>query len=296
MYERHITEDTIPGRRLGRHVKHDPRSLAYPFKAASVALTSVKHASRIPILDQGDLGSCTGNATVGALGTEPFFDTLSPGQQGSLNESLAVSIYSKATTLDDYPGAYPPEDTGSDGLDAAKAAQSLGFISGYSHAFSLQDALAALVIAPVIIGIDWHEGFDNPSSSGLVHVSGAVRGGHEVCLDQIDVESKLVWLRNSWSTSWGVDGRACFSWSDFQTLLNAQGDVTVFSPITAPAPTPVPTPPTPTPTPTPGYTPTDVDRALASALTVWEPSIISRITKAGKVKVAGDAWKREKGL
>jgi hypothetical protein len=33
---------------------------------------------RIPVLDQGDLGSCTGNAATGVLGSEPFYGTL-PG-------------------------------------------------------------------------------------------------------------------------------------------------------------------------------------------------------------------------
>ncbi|MFC4587824.1 hypothetical protein [Sphaerisporangium corydalis] len=28
----------------------------------------------LPILDQGDLGSCTGNAAAGALGTAPYWE------------------------------------------------------------------------------------------------------------------------------------------------------------------------------------------------------------------------------
>ena len=128
--------------------------------------------SRIGVLDQGALGSCTGNATVDALGCSPYYETLTMGQQqGSLNEALAVKIYSLATTLDNYPGSYPPEDTGSDGLSAAKAAQQSGYISGYTHALSLNDALSALVLGPVIVGIDWYEGFDNPDTTGLIEIS-----------------------------------------------------------------------------------------------------------------------------
>ena len=72
-----IPEREVPGRRLGRHVRHDPRSLAYQVAAVDPAtLTSVRHVRGIPVLDQGDLGSCTGNAAEGCLGSAPFLGTL----------------------------------------------------------------------------------------------------------------------------------------------------------------------------------------------------------------------------
>jgi hypothetical protein len=263
-----------PGR-LGRHIQHDPRSLRYlvPSQAVQVSKTWTR---RTPVLDQGDLGSCTGNASVGVLGTEPFNGTLGATV---LDEKLAVKVYSLATSLDPFDGAYPPDDTGSDGLSAAKACKQLGLISGYQHATSLSAMVDALQVGPVIVGVNWYEGFDNPDSAGKVKVAGAVRGGHEFEVCGVGVNTGMFHAINSWGTSWGKSGHFCFSFDDMTRLLSEDGDCTSFVPVTAPAPTPT----------------DDADAALVAALNVWERSIVSRLTKAGKAKAAFDAWKAAKG-
>lgn len=252
MYVRHIPEHPGAGR-LGRHVRHDPRSLAYRYPARSTGtLTSVRHTRQIPVLDQGDLGSCTGNAAEGALGTSPFWDAIPttvlgrPTGNAQVDEDQAIALYSAATALDSYAGGYPPTDTGSDGLAVAKAATAAGLISGYQHATSLDAALAALAAQPVIAGINWYDSFDSPAASGLITIAkrAVVRGGHEVVLDELDVTRRRVWFTNSWSSQWGLLGRACLSWDDFGRLLSEQGDVTVFTPLSQPAPTPTPDPST----------------------------------------------------
>lgn len=237
--------------RLGRHIRHDPRSLAYRYPARSTGtLTSVRHQRYIPVLDQGNLGSCTGNAALGAVGTAALFEALAGHSQqpsatdAAVDEQQAVKLYSAATKLDDYPGGYPPTDTGSDGLSVAKAAQRAGLISGYQHATSLESALAALADGPVIAGINWYDSFDQPTSDGFIAITdhASVRGGHEICLDGLDVEKRVIWFTNSWSTAWGFSGRAYMTWNDFGRLLDEKGDVTVFTPATAPPPTPNPAP------------------------------------------------------
>lgn len=246
-----IPEQIVTGRRLGRHIRHDPRSLSYLVPAADPSdLKSVRHPRMIPVLNQGEIGSCTGNGAEGCLGTEPFFSTLAginlrPTGDAVVDENQAVHLYSLATTLDDYNGSYPPDDTGSDGLSVAKACQQLGLISGYRHATSLEAALTALAAQPVIVGIGWYDSFDSPDKNGRIRITpgATVRGGHEIVFDEIDVERKLVWFTNSWSESWGLNGRACLSWADFGRLLSEDGDVTVFVPLSQPAP--VPTPPAP---------------------------------------------------
>jgi hypothetical protein len=246
-------------RPLNRHVRHDSRSrlFAEP-EVDSSTLVKVDWTDRIGILDQGSLGSCTGNATVGNLGTDPFFSTLPSSL--SLDESLAISIYSDATSLDDYSGSYPPTDTGSDGLSVAKVAKNRGLISGYTHALSLNAALSGLQKGPVITGVNWYDGFDEPDGNGLVHKTGSIRGGHEFVIVGFDPSTSLVKARNSWGPNFGVGGYFLFSTADWQALLGEQGDVTIFTPLTQPAPTP-----TPVPTPTPD----DPDEALAKVARPW---------------------------
>ncbi len=244
---------------LGRFKQHDQRSRSYAFKATPRNLSSVTHASHIGILDQGELGSCTGNATVGALGCDPYF----PTEKVALDETLAVKVYSLATTLDGDPATYPPTDSGSSGLAAAKAAQQLGLISGYQHAFNASGALAALQAGPIIIGIDWYQSFFTPSSAGLISIArhDTVAGGHEVCVDGYDDANQLVWCRNSWADSWGVKGRFCMTVSTFSQLLTQDGDATILTPLSQPAPVPTPTPVVPVPD--------DLDAVLWAENRVW---------------------------
>jgi hypothetical protein len=229
-------ENVVTGKRLGRRVSHDPRSRQFRYRPKTTTLVSAKHESHIGILDQGDLGSCTGNATVGALGCTPYYETLKPLLDDGLklDEDEAVKIYSKATTIDEFDGSYPPDDTGSSGLAVAKAAKSFGLISAYRHAFGVEDTLAALCDLPVIIGIAWRTGCDSPDASGHIKYTGSIRGGHEICLDEIDVLNKRVWFRNSWGAAWAKNGRANMSFDDLDKALSNQGDATVFTALAEP--------------------------------------------------------------
>jgi hypothetical protein len=230
--QKHIPEERIEDKRLGRHVEHDPLSRAYPFGAKAVfgTLMTVHHRRYGGPFDQGDLGSCTGNATAGAINSVPFH------KKGAklLKEKDAVAIYSLATTLDGFDGDYPPDDTGSSGLAAAKAAKSLGYLSSYKHAFSIEEALAALQITPVITGVAWYEGFDNPNIHGLVSISGQVRGGHEFEVIGFQAgrneDESLVICENSWSKKWSLNGRFTFSVTTWRKLLDDDGDVTILVP------------------------------------------------------------------
>lgn len=209
--------------RLGRHIEHDPRSRNYAFALTGHPLTKVLWPRAGSPLNQGNLGSCTGNAITGVLNTAPF------RKNGAklYTEKEAVRIYELATTLDKISGSYPPDDTGSSGLAVCKAAKQLGLISGYKHAFSLQAALEALMSGPVITGVAWYEGFDTPDPNGLVQISGQVRGGHEFEILGYDPATDLVEAENSWGASWGVKGRFFFTSATWGKLLAQQGDVTV---------------------------------------------------------------------
>lgn len=254
---------------LGRNVFHDSRNLAFPWQRQARTLTSQMWTRHVPILDQGSVGSCTGNAEVGSLGTDPDFGALPPSPP-SLDEALALRIYSAAETIDG-DGPFPPQDNGSSGPSAAKAAKNLGLISGYVHCLSLADVLDALEDHPVCIGSNWYDSMDSPDSSGLVAISprANIRGGHEYLCRGKDVDKQVVYLDNSWGTGFGVKGSFSYSYATLERLLAEQGDGTVSLPLTAPAPVPVPVPvPVPTPTPTPGPS-DDADRTLYRQTLGW---------------------------
>jgi hypothetical protein len=246
-----IEEHVVPGKRLGRHVDHRLRQLARPYEAPRKAVNSVTWERRIPILDQGDVGSCTGNAMAGALGTGPLFDALNqPGF--TLAEAEALRLYSEAEVIDG-DGPYPPQDNGSTGPSVATAAKDDGLISGFGHYTDLDSTLQALMDGPVILGVNWYSSFDTPAADGTVSISGDafVRGGHEVLARIVDAEAQVIGLDNSWGTSYGVGGSFKMSYATLERLLSEDGDCTAPQPLKAPAPTPQPSPTPPGPSPIP---------------------------------------------
>lgn len=216
-----LQEQVVEGKRLGRHVHHDSRSLAHPAGKAP-QIISVKHEATGLPLNQGELGSCTANALCGALDSAPDFTGGAP-----LTEADAVHVYERETSMEGQP--YPPNDPGGSGLMVCKAAKQLGLISSYTHAFGINHALEALVLRPVITGISWYTSFDSPNADGLVELApgATVRGGHEILADEIDAPNELVWFWNSWGTQFGVGGRFCMSFHTWDELLKRRGDVTV---------------------------------------------------------------------
>jgi hypothetical protein len=216
-----LSEHVVDAKRLGRHVHHDPRSWNFQAEVAP-SIVSVTHAATGLPLNQGNLGSCTANALCGAMNSAPDFTGPTP-----LDEDDAVKLYNLETQLEGKP--HPPNDPGGSGLMVCKAAQQEGLITSYTHAFGVQQALAALVLRPVITGISWYTSFDTPDPTGLVAIApnATVRGGHEVVADGIDAPNELVWFWNSWGTQFGVGGKFCMSFATWEQLLKNQGDVTV---------------------------------------------------------------------
>lgn len=215
-----LAEIPVPGKPLGRHVRHDLKSREFAAQRAT-KIVSVKHAAVGLPLDQGQIGSCTANATCGALNSAP------DRKAKTYTEKDAIKLYELETKNEGQP--YPPNDPGGSGLMVCKAAKQLGWISSYSHAFGLDHALEALVLRPVITGVSWYDSFDQPDENGLVAIApgATVRGGHEFVGDEIDTVQRRVGFWNSWGDTWGLGGRFYMSWGTWSTLLKQQGDVTV---------------------------------------------------------------------
>src|SRR6185312_15082141 len=134
-----------------------------------------------------------------------------------------------------------PTDTGSDGLAAAQALKNASMISGYVHATTGKDAALALGEGPIIVGMKWFNSMFEPGDGGQMTVdrNSGLAGGHEIVFDKIDVDQGQAWFTQSWGSDWGVErdgipGRAWFTLDDFKSLVDDQGDATIFVPLTAP--------------------------------------------------------------
>lgn len=229
---------------LGRHVEHDERSRGFAHLPRDVMPKGINSFFQSPVgpLNQGDVGSCTGNAEAQWLNTDyalPVREQVNKGQP--LGEPDALKIYSLGTHLDNIRGNYPPIDTGCSGLGVAKAGVKLGFLQGYSHIFTWQAFQATAEVRPFIAGTLWTNTMFN-AHNGLVRVGSLrdsnIAGGHEYLVCGIDWAAQVVILRNSWGDRTDIDpngwpgckpgGYFAISFREYQALLDAQGDGTVL--------------------------------------------------------------------
>ena len=225
-YEEHAPPDM----RLGRNMWLDGQTLSHMIEnsvaAMSTKMTTQLWQRHIPILDQGNLGSCTGNAGTGALGTDPLYNAggkaaLPRPANAQTLEQFAVKLYEDATVIDGYPGTYPPDDTGSSGLAICKVLKNRKTITGYRWARTAHGFLQLLQRGPVLQGMPWYNAFFTPSSAASGAFidadanwsSSGIAGGHEVEAIGVDIddhdafESAIIYA-NSWGASWGDQG--CF--------------------------------------------------------------------------------------
>jgi hypothetical protein len=214
---------------LGRRVDHDERSRSYQARLAAKPV-NVLWPHRAPVLDQGQLGSCTGNALTQLLNTSCGERARRAGMGSNryLTETAAVRLYSRATALDELPGQYPPIDSGSSGLAVCKAAVQSRFFTRYDHAFGFDQFTHAIALSPVITGTTWWDGMFDVDNSGYVWPTGRPAGGHEYAVLGYDPAGQgKVTILNSWGPGWGRSGRAYLRGDVYADLLADQGDVTV---------------------------------------------------------------------
>lgn len=225
---RRFTELPDNPHRLGRHQVHDALDPARDARHLALdellPIKTVTHTEFLPVFDQGQIGSCTANAALGCLATDPY------GHAGvKLTEEDAVQLYVLETRIDDsqIPGRYPAQDTGSTGPWSMKALEQEKKIRSYVHTRLVHTALRLLAGGPISIGVTWYQSMFQVDAKGFIvfDPSTQVAGGHQVCVVGCDVEHQRIRVRNSWGTSWGQDGHAWLSWKAFDALMGDGGDV-----------------------------------------------------------------------
>lgn len=185
-----------------------------------------------PVEDQGQLGSCTGNAVAGALEylenknqVKKFFDV------------SRLWLYYQARVLENTV----KEDAGAMLRDVVKAAASVGYcteskwpydvtkfakkpgffatldaskhkIVEYTRCLTLDDCLTSLAAGyPVAFGFSVYESFESRevATSGIANLPNQnerLLGGHAVLMVGYDDATQRVLVRNSWGPDWGQKG------------------------------------------------------------------------------------------
>lgn len=232
--EQHIYHEVVRRGvpRLGRHLKRDPRSLAFKVEP-TVVIKPIEWPSPLPILDQGNVGSCVGNSgaehlaeRVKAAGLPtPSLDgmPLNPDISAA-DEAFALALYHEATSIDG--DAYPPTDNGTSGLSACQALKNAHLILDYSWATSLLEVATMLQVGSAMLGMPWYQGFFNPDAHGFIDGGtwGGLVGGHEILIEALeawdasDPRNVVFRCRNHWRSTWGDGGRFRMLGSTYEQL------------------------------------------------------------------------------
>jgi C1A family cysteine protease len=184
-----------------------------------------------PVEDQGTLGSCTGNALVGAL------EYLERKSKIAFEDLSRLFIYYNERVIEKSVTV----DSGAEIRDGIKTLAKQGICSEKSWPYVIskfavkppsscyKEALDHQIVEyqrlstldeirscladgfPVIFGFTVYESFESQkvAQSGIMTMpskSERVIGGHAVCGVGYDDAKKRLSVRNSWGTSWGMDG------------------------------------------------------------------------------------------
>lgn len=119
-----------------------------------------------------------------------------------LNMNNAHEIYRFATILDPFEGEWPPDDTGSSGLAACKAAKQLGLGGDYRHVFGGADEVVQLIMQGRVVNVGtwWYEGLFSPNAKRIVEPTGSKVGGHQYIARGYNLSRDLVVLRCWWGS------------------------------------------------------------------------------------------------
>lgn len=214
-----------PDPRLDRIPRFDDRSRQYAVEnvlRAKPLRTRMWYCPRV--LDQGREGACVGFS-------QAHFLIASPAGWRRINHKHAHEYYKEAQRNDEWAGE---NYSGSSVLGGMKAAKQAGRVIEYRWAFGIEDTLNALSqIGPVVLGVNWYQGFYQPID-GRITITGPVVGGHAILANGINVRNETVRLHNSWGLDWGKRGTTLISFSDLDRLLREQGEACV--PTKAPQP------------------------------------------------------------
>lgn len=200
--------------------------------------SSVLHAGVLPptadlragfpaCYDQGNLGSCTGNALAGAIafenhrvgmpsrlfiyyGERSIEGTIGQDAGAQIRDGIKVLAKTGVCSEAEWPYVIAKFKTKPSAQCFADALPNR--IISYQRVVSLQDMKAALASgSPVVFGFTVYESFESDAvaKTGMVQMPGKTEralGGHAVVGVGYNDASQRIIVRNSWGTAWGMHG------------------------------------------------------------------------------------------
>lgn len=170
--------------RLGRHLEHDEASRAFAAPSVIDKTTWVDKAIRIydPVPNPNQV---VGNCTTCAKAMQ--FNSVGNRVTGRvLGMPWATDRYTLETNIDEFTGAWPPDDTGSSSLASCKTVQTTGEGGVYRWLFGGADQVVQTIMGTptvkphaVSLGSWWDWDMFNQDSEGFVHPGGGYAGGHQ---------------------------------------------------------------------------------------------------------------------
>ncbi len=191
-----------------------------------------------PVFDQGQLGSCTGNAFVGAVeymenkkngftNTDAAFIGLSRLYvyynerllEGTVSQDSGALISDGLRAIQNYgvckETLWPyniSQFTVKPSQDAYTDGETRKSVDAASLAIT-QDAFLTTLAAgyPIVIGMQVFQSMESPevAQTGMVPLPGPSEqdmGGHAVLVSGYDMSKQLLKVRNSWGAGWGDNG------------------------------------------------------------------------------------------
>jgi hypothetical protein len=210
---------TFKGRVLDASLEADPRDYRIPFTVSEepAQLKSCKWVCPVR-LDQGSEGACVGFGIAHVMACHPLPQILT--------KAVAFFFYEGGKEHDEWPGI---DYEGTSGNGVLRFLQKMGLIGRFYRIRTVEEMNFILSTkGPLGGGFIWKEGCFEPDRNGYITYTGASKGGHFVCINEINFEQQYYGIVQSWGRDHGLGGEVKTSFADMWTQFNDGGRVYWF--------------------------------------------------------------------